>query len=445
MKKTLLLALAAVATIFTSCSSDITNDNDDSNNGQGKGMTLIANVEQDDTRATLTTSDDISGKWSFKYTNNDKVSVGNDQMDNKYYTFTNNGANFSCANAEATKTAADWYAYYPSTTIDLTNQAGTEASAADLYALAGATTTATTGAEGLTIKMKAQAAVLRIVKVDNYGPCDIYLKTKDGKFVSGLTAKKNDAGFDVVKSDTKVSVFTKANEGNAGIYYVIVPAGVKIEVWNNDRCFKTTKDAGLTAGRYYTLTSGPTFGTATATINGETRTIGWVQLWYGGPRFATENVAEEMSWIDATKTGNKYVWGANWHTPKLDEIKSMYKEESQYHWIINTEILDANYKYEDNKHGFCLNGKQPGYTENKMFVAGNNGKEWAEDYGESKFWLSDKQNAGHGTSFNFTWSIYEGKFELYMNVLGTDHDYSKYYVRPVLTIPTVLWGKQNNQ
>lgn len=48
MKKTLLLALAAVATIFTSCSSDIINDNDDSNNGQGKGMTLIANVEQTD-------------------------------------------------------------------------------------------------------------------------------------------------------------------------------------------------------------------------------------------------------------------------------------------------------------------------------------------------------------------------------------------------------------
>lgn len=57
MKKTLLLALAAVATIFTSCSSDIINDNDDSNNGQGKGMTLIANVEQTDTRATLDTKE----------------------------------------------------------------------------------------------------------------------------------------------------------------------------------------------------------------------------------------------------------------------------------------------------------------------------------------------------------------------------------------------------
>lgn len=449
MKKTLLLALAAVATIFTSCSSDITNDNDDSNNGQGKGMTLIANVEQDDTRATLTTSDDTFGKWSFAYTVNENVSVGNNLIGN-YYTFTNNGANFSCADAKATNTDANWYAYYPNTEIDLTNQEGTKESAANLYALAGATETATTGAEGLTINMKAKAAVLRIVKVDNYGPCDIYLKTSDGKYVSGLTAKKNEAGFDVVTSDTRTSVFYKEssvdykeNKGNSGIYYVIVPAGVYLEVWNDGIKFKTTSN-GLTAGKYYTLTSGPTSGTATATVklaNGteKTETVNWVQLWIGGPRFATENVAEEMSWIDATKTDNKYVWGANWHTPKLDEIKSMYKEESQYHWIINTEILDANYKYENNKHGFCLNGKQPGYTKNNIFVAGNNGTEWTEDYGESKFWLSDEQKAGHGTSFNFMWTKYEGKFKVYMNVFGTDYNYSKYYVRPVLSQETVLW------
>lgn len=352
MKNTLLLALAAVATIFTSCSSDINNDNDDLNNGQGKGMTLIANVEQDDTRATLTTSDDISGKWSFAFTATDKVKVGNDKIDN-YYTFTNNGANFSCADAKATSTTANWYAYYPSTTIDLTNQEGTEASAAKLYALAGATETATTGAEGLTINMKAKAAVLRIVKVDNYGPCDIYLKTKEGKYVSGLKAKQNEAGFEVETSDKKVSVFQKESNGNAGIYYVIVPAGVKISIYNTDdnNRINTTKDAGLTAGKYYTITSGPTTGTETRTLlDGTTETVSWVQLWIGGPRFATENVADKMSWTDATKTGNKYVWGANWHTPKLDEIKSMYKEESQYHWIINTEILDANYKYENNKH-----------------------------------------------------------------------------------------------
>lgn len=319
MKKTLLLALAAVATIFTSCSSDITNDNDDSNNSHGKGMTLIANVEQDDTRASLTTSDDISGKWSFAYTDNDKVKVGNNTI-NDYYTFTKSGDPFLSTDAKVTSSAADWYAYYPSTDINLTNQEGTKESAAKLYALAGETTKATTGADGLTINMKAQAAVLRIVKVDNYGPCDIYLKTANGEYVKGLKAKTNEAGYEVETSDTKVSVFTKESIGNAGIYYVIVPAGVKISVWNNDRCFKTTKDAGLTAGKYYTLTSGPTTGTATATIDGETKTKGWVQLWYGGPRFATENVANEMTWFEAIKPGDEYVWGAKWHTASVDEV-----------------------------------------------------------------------------------------------------------------------------
>lgn len=440
MKKILSFVLAAVALVFTACSNDETIET--SGNGQNnKGMVLVATVSQQSSRAAIDVNNK-SGTWKFTFDDNDNVVVGNNTI-NDYYTFTKSGDTFSSTDAKVTSSAADWYAYYPATTIDLTNQEGTSASAAKLYALAGKTAEATTGSTPLQISMDAKAAVLRIVKVDNYGPCDIYLKTADGKFVKGLKAKTNEAGYVVETSDTKVSVFTKESTGNAGIYYVIVPAGVKISVWNNDRCFKTTKDAGLTVGKYYTLTSGPTTGTATATIDGKTDTIGWVQMWIGGPRFATENVAKEMSWIDATKTGNEYVWGANWHTPKLDEIKSMYKEENQYHLIINTEILDANYKYENNKHGFCLNGKQPGYTENKMFVAGNNGKEWAEDYGESKFWLSDKQNAGHGTSFNFTWSKYEGKFELYMNVLGTDHDYSKYYVRLVLTTNIVLWGEQD--
>ena len=76
---------------------------------------------------------------------------------------------------------------------------------------------------------------------------------------------------------------------------------MKISVWNNYRCFKTTKPAGLTAGRYYTLTSGPTYGTATATINGETQTIDWVQMWIGGPRFATVNVEGTMNWTEAAR------------------------------------------------------------------------------------------------------------------------------------------------
>lgn len=426
MKKTLLLALAAVATIFTSCSSDIINDNDDSNNGQDKGMTLIANVEQTDTRATLDTKE--TGTWTFAFTDDDNVKVGNKNINN-YYTFTKNGTTFSSTDAKVTSSATDWYAYYPGTAIDLTNQKGTEASAAELYALAGATTDPTTGAKGLTINMKAKAAVLRIVKVDNYGPCDIYLMTKEGKYVSGLKAKKNEAGFDVETSDKKVSVFKVANENTADIYYVIVPAGVYLEVWNDGIKFKTTSN-GLKAGKYYTLTSGPTYGTATATIDGKTEPIEWVQLWIGGPRIAIKNAADKMSWTDALKTGDKFVWGKNWHNPSLDDVKVISKDGAP-----NTDILDATYEYNNNKHGFRLKGKQPGYTDNTVFLSGHDSS--SKDFVQGKFWLTDYEE-GWAKTMNF-----QGQEGLTYIWSSKDSTTGTYESRPVLTINTVLWGEQN--
>ena len=436
MKKTLLFALAAVATIFTSCSSDIINDNDDLNNGQGKGMTLIANVEQPDTRATLDASATF-GTWSFAYTDNDNVSVGNNQMDNKYYTFTKSGENFSCADAKATKQEVNWYAYYPSTNIKLTNQEGTEASAAKLYALAGATETATTGAEGLTINMKAQAAVLRIVKVDNYGPCDIFLKTKEGKYVKGLKAKKNEAGYEVETSDTKVSVFTKASNGNAGIYYVIVPAGVKIEVWNDTKRINTTKDKGLTAGKYYTLTSGPTTGTATATINGKTEKIEWVQMWIGGPRIAVKNVEGQMNWTEAAKTGSDYVWGSNWRTPTKDEMDFVDQDDN---YSTKTENVEVDNVIENGVvTKFEYKGVQPGYTKNTMSLPSTDPKSSGGVYWSSTDDGHDKDGHELGWCLNM---IVHNKDSHTHYFLSHKKDVS-YAVRPVLTINTVLWGEQD--
>lgn len=435
MKKTLLLALAAVATIFTSCSSDITNDNDDSNNGQGKGMTLIANVEQDDTRATLTTSDDISGKWSFAFTNNDPVQVGNNTIDN-YYTFTKSGETFSSTDAKVTSSAADWYAYYPDTNIDLTNQEGTKESAAKLYALAGETTKATTGADGLTIDMKAKAAVLRIVKVDNYGPCDIYLKTKDG-YVSGLTAKKNEAGFDVKTSTEKVSVLKKNKTDKAGIYYVIVPAGVKIEVWNDTKLINTTKDKGLSAGKYYTLTSGPTTGTATATINGKIEKIDWVQLWIGGPRIATENVKGTMNWTEAAKTGSAYVWGANWRTPTQKEMDFVDEYDK---FSTKTENVEVDNVIENGVvTKFKYKGVQPGYTNNTMDLPSTDPNSYGGVYWSSTDAGYNDRHEEIGYALNMI--VYDKDTHTHFFVAFKKE--VPYAVRPVLTINTVLWGEQN--
>lgn len=424
MRKFLYSVLMLAAVVLAACSND---DNGDTQ--PKRGMILNASVENLSSRATMT---DESGTWKFAFTENDQVSVSNNKI-SSCYTFTNNGSQFTCAQAEATKEAADWYAYFPGNEVDLTNQTGNFADVANKFAVAGKTAEATTGEKGLSITLKSKVAVLRIVKVDNYGPCDIYLKTADGKYVKGLKAKKNDAGFDVETSDTKVSVFNKEDNGKADIYYVIVPAGVKIEVWNDTKRINTTKAAGLTAGKYYTLTSGPTTGTATYTLeDGTTETVGWVQLWIGGPRISVKNASDKMNFEDARKTGDKYVWGKNWRTPSLDEVGVISNNS-----MPNTDILDATYEY-NNTHGFKLKGKQPGYTKNTVFFTGNDTSN--KDYVEGKFWLTDEKENGYGTTMNFLGSS-EGLYQLYP--FTKDHTYSTYEVRPVLTINTVLWGEQD--
>lgn len=231
--------------------------------GRKAWMVLKANVENTDTRATLT---DNEGKWKFAFATNDEVKVGNDQVTD-YYTFKNNGTEFASADALQTTTPATWCAFFPGETIDLRNQSGDFADVANKYALAGATASATTGSDGLTVTMKAKAAVLCIVGVNKDDILDISVKTADdGKYVSGLKAVKNSEGFSVETSDTKVSLLSKKG---AGVYYVVVPAGVKISVYNGneplysgDKPMSTTKADGLKAGKYYTLTTGMTKGSA---------------------------------------------------------------------------------------------------------------------------------------------------------------------------------------
>lgn len=280
--------------VLAACSSEDTTEPD-----VKRGMVLKANVEDTDTRATIT---DNEGKWKFAFATDDKVKVSNDQVES-YYTFTNNGTVFASADAQQTKTAANWCAYFPSETISLENQSGDFADVAKNYALAGATASATTGSDGLTVTMKAKVAVLCIVGVKDGDCSDINVKT-DGQYVSGLVADKKSAGFSVQKSDAKVTLLSNPD---AGVYYVVVPAGVKLSVYNGTTSIKTTKEKGLTAGKYYTLKTGETTGKEDATIDGVVVKKEWVQLWPGGPKFAKENVKNKLSWSEAVKTDDSYV------------------------------------------------------------------------------------------------------------------------------------------
>lgn len=394
--------------VLAACSSDDTTEP-----AVKRGMVLKANVEDTDTRATLT---DNEGKWKFAFAKDDMVKVGNDQVEG-YYTFKNNGTVFESTDALQTTKAATWYAYFPDETISLVNQSGDLADVANRYALAGATASATTGSDGLTVTMKAKAAVLCIVGVDKGDCLDINVQT-DGGYVSGLTAAKNSAGFKVQTSTAKVTLLSKQK---AGVYYVVVPAGVKLSVYKGKELIKATKAGGLKAGKYYTLKTGETTGSAFNSLGDE---IGWVQLWPGGPKFAKENVKDKLTFTEACKTGDAYVWGANWRTPKGEELAPLYKE-----YAVNTENVSAVYKQLNGSYGIEFTGVQHGYTNNKIFLHGE-GKMDATGGQWTYLTSTDKNN---GKTWNFFFWVAEHENGLNILIYEDENSTaSEYLVRPVL-------------
>lgn len=418
MKKILYSVFMVATMVLAACSSDDTTEPD-----VKRGMVLKANVEDTNTRATIT---DTEGTWKFAFATGDVVKVGNDKVES-YYTFTNGETQFASTDAMQTTAAANWYAYFPGETIDLANQSGDFAAIANKYALAGMTASATTGSDGLTVTMKAKAAVLCIVGVKKGESLDINVKTAEGKYVSGLAAVKNSADFSVQESDTKVSLLSK---NDAGVYYVVVPADVKLAVYNGSKLMKSTKKAGLTAGKYYTLKTGETTGKAFATINGVEKEKKWVQLWPGGPKFATENVAEKINFTEAYKTGEAYVWGKNWRTPTKDEmtfIDAIHDEDG------NLKITPLNTKAEvqvqNGVPGILYTGIQPGYTDKTLFLPAVEKDKWGDYY--VAYLTSTIINQGWGSSLDFSISGTLLKLYYLTNYAYTTET-TKYWVRPVL-------------
>lgn len=423
--------MLAVVT-FTACSND-----EMSETQTQKGLTLNASVENLSTRASMT---DESGTWKFAFETNDQVSVSNSKI-TEDYTFQKTGEQFTCANAMATNEAADWYAYFPGNDVDLTGQNGTLNGVANYLAAAGKTTQATTGKDGLAITLHAQVAVLRIVEADKVGALDICVKnTADGKWVTGLSAQKNQTKFDVKTSDTKTTLLSKENAKAGDFNYVVVPAGVGIQVWNGNVLISQTT-SGLAAGRYYTITSVPTQGKSYATINNNKVYVGWVQLWPGGPRFATKDVDKKMTWTEAAKKGQDFARGENWRTPNADEITEEVKKSKEgilyggfaYDWnketaaegspSIKIEQKDVNNVEEDI---VTFTGVYPGYNKTKLTLYNQIDKDGNSNF---DFWTTSESN-GHGGKFSIT---AQGKTIGGYGMFYLDNKDTKYHlVRPIL-------------
>lgn len=425
--------MLAVVT-FTACSND-----EMSETQTQKGLTLSASVENLSTRASMT---DESGTWKFAFENDDKVSVSNSKT-TEDYTFQKTGEQFTCANAMATNEAADWYAYFPGNDVNLTGQDGTLNGVANKLAAAGKTTQATTGKDGLAITLHAQVAVLRIVEADKKGALDICVKnTADGKWVTGLSAQKNQTKFDVKTSDTQTTLLSKENVKAGDFSYVVVPAGVGIQVYNGKVLISQTS-SGLTAGKYYTITSVPTKGQSHATINDKDELVGWVQLWPGGPRFATENVAEPMTWTDAAKSGTEFVWGENWRTPNADEITEVVKDsdgktlfggllmdldkDNQYIDAEGSPSVKVEQKAVNNamEDIVTFTGVYPGYTKTQLTLYNQIDK---YGYSHFDFWTTSESN-DRGDKF---FIIAQGKNIGGFGISKIDYKDKEYLVRPVL-------------
>lgn len=423
--------MLAVVT-FTACSND-----EMSETQTQKGLTLSASVENLSTRASIK---DESGTWKFAFENNDKVSVSNSKI-TENYTFQKTGEQFTCANATPTNEDAIWYAYFPSNDVDLTRQDGTLNGVANYLAAAGKTTQATTGKNGLAITLHAQVAVLRIVEADKKGALDINVKTADDKWVTGLSALKNQTKFDVKTSNSKTTLLSKENVEAGDFNYVVVPAGVGIQVYNGTVLISQTS-TGLTAGKYYTITSVPTQGKSYATINSKDVLVGWVQLWPGGPRFATKSVAEEMTWNEAKKTGTEFVWGENWRTPNAEEVTEKVKESKEgilfggfaYDWnketaaegspSVKIETKDVNHVEDDI---VTFTGVYPGYTKTQLTLYNQICTE--DGYSYFDFWTTS-ESSGYGCKFGITIDkeLKIGGF----GIFKLENKDTKYLVRPVL-------------
>lgn len=412
MKKTLLFLIAATAMMMTGCSND-------DFGGATQGMTLNATVEQPASRATMTDPND--GTYKFSFDKGDKLNVTNSKVES-YYTFTKTSDTFTSDDAQPTTEAADWYAYFPGNIVDLTNQKGVLAGVANYYACAGKTASATTGADGLNIRLTPQVAILRI-KVDSIA-CDIQVKTSDDKWVSGLEATKGTTEFTVTTSNSKVSLLTKPEPGT---YYIAVPAGVKIAIYNGGTLVRATKDKGLTAGKYYNLTTGPVSGKVEATIDGKKRElVDWVQLWAGGPKFATKNVDGTMSWTAAN--ANTF-WGRNWRVPTKDEMNGLVGSSTEGGNSFTTTTVKVEYLKENNEFGFKFTGVQPGYTRNSIFLP-TVGEKHDLSSGNGNYWTSYQDASTKNCSSLSLWYA-DGKLYTYPFDLA-DETTAKYALRPVL-------------
>jgi len=168
-------------------------------------------------------------------------------------------------------------------------------------------------------------------------------------------------------------------------------------------------------------TPAATTGTAKATINGSEVDVDWVQLWAGGPKFATQNVASAMTWTDAAKTGADFVWGANWKCPSKTEMD-----------LLNSAKVKYELCFENGDYVYKFTGVEEGYTSNSISLPVE--YVYEDDFIEREdasayYWTSSGNNT-MGDILRLYYDILSEEYSDFWTATGKGNKYS---VRPVLS------------
>lgn len=139
------------------------------------------------------------------------------------------------------------------------------------------------------------------------------------------------------------------------------------------------RSSGLTVRAILVQKMAPSTGSAKKKVNGVESNQDWVQLWSGGPKFATMNIGatdvtetgSDLSW---TETGANdaaaTTWGNNWRVPTVEQMEEFVKATSpssqEDRDLSKVRCVFGKWKSTD-VYGYIFTGKEIGYENNTLF------------------------------------------------------------------------------
>ena len=439
MKKTILsIAVIAAAFVAASCQKENLQENTAS---EGSASVFTATIESGaSTKTTVERIDGTPATYKTKWENGDQISING-----VTYTATPDGtdatkATFAKDPDTQTDPTGTFKAYFPAdmysdskATLPETYDYEDGKYNMPMYAESSTTSFSFKNLCGvLAIKVfgKDFTSVTSIEVSSDKQMNGEFTATADG--VLTFASKETLTAADKKVTLTFASAKTIASEGSA-TFYIPVPAGthnplaIKVTSGSTSKLMVTKKSGGVAVVRntVYPIAFDGQPITGTAKRKGDID-VNWVQLWAGGPKFAEYNVGASsatetgptITFTDATLTGEDYEWGANWWTPRQDQMDELFKAAT----IDGSKKVKCEYTQENSVWGFKFTGLTDGYTSNSVFFPASGGE---SHFGGADFW-SPKADDGSKLYMGLQYSNDFGWSSKWKSL------YNKAYVRPVL-------------